>query len=112
LYNIAVKVCALYGAFFNEVTRELGKWKALALHRRAHELMGVKTGKKMREQTGDIEYDLKTLAEILKKSNLSIAIDSQMVEGLGSPLLRNARYPMYDGYRMGGLDDDAAEALR
>lgn len=110
-YNIAVKVYALYGAFFNEVAKELGKQKTLALHRRAHELMGVETGKKVREQMGDIKYDLKTVAEILKKSNVSIGIDSQMTEGPGSLLLRNARCPMYDGYRMGGLDDDAAEAL-
>ena len=110
-YSVAVKVYSLYGAFFNEVAKELGEQEALALHRRAHELMGVATGKKLREQMGNIKYDLKALAEILRKSNVGIGIDSQMVEGPGSLLLRNARCPMYDGYRMGGLDDDDAEAL-
>lgn len=110
-YDAAVKVYALYGAFFNKVAKELGKQKALVLHREAHEIMGVETGKKLKEQMGDREYDLKTLAEILKKSNMSIGIDSQMVEGPGSLLLRNARCPMYDGYRMGGVDDGTAEAL-
>jgi hypothetical protein len=110
-YSVAVKVYSLYGAFFKEVAKELGGQEALALHRRAHELMGIATGKKLREQTGDIKYDLKALAEILRKSNVGIGIDSQMVEGPGSLLLMNARCPMYDGYRMGGLDDDDAEAL-
>jgi len=110
-YDVAVKIYALYGAFFNKVARELGQQKALVLHQEAHEIMGVETGKKLKEQMGDREYDLKTLAEILRKSNMSIGIDSQMVEGLDSLLLRNARCPMYDGYRMGGVDDGTAEAL-
>jgi hypothetical protein len=110
-YNVAVKVYSLYGAFFKEVAKELGEKKALALHHKAHELMGVATGKKLREQMGDIKYDLKALAEILRKSNVGIGIDSQMVEGPSSLLLRNARCPMYDGYRMGGLGDEAAETL-
>jgi len=110
-YSIAVKVYALYGAFFNEVVKELGKQKALALHQRTYELMGVETGKKLRKQMGDIEYDLRTLAEILRKSNVSLGIDSEMVERPGSLLLSNARCPMYDGYRIGGLDDDTAKAL-
>jgi len=83
-YNAAVQVYALYGAFFMEVAREFGKDKAVALHRNAHELMGIKTGRMIKEQMGSIRCDLKTLAEILRKSNVSIGIDSQMVEGLGS----------------------------
>jgi hypothetical protein len=110
-YSAAVKVYSLYGAFFNEVARELGEKKALALHRRAHELMGIQTGRKLKEQIGSIKYDLKALAEILRKSNLGIGIDSQMAERPGSLLLRNARCPMYDRYRMGGLGDEVAEAL-
>ena len=110
-YSVAVKVYSLYGAFFNEVAKELGEKKALALHQKAHELMGIETGRKPREQMGNIKYDLKALAEILRKSNVGIGIDSQMVEGPGSLMLRNARCPMYDGYRRGGLGDEAAEAL-
>jgi len=110
-HGVAVKVYSLYGAFFNEVAKELGEQKALALHRKAHELMGIATGRKLSEQMGDIKYDLKALAEILRKSNVGIGIDSQMAEGPSSLLLRNARCPMYDGYRMGGLGDEAAEAL-
>jgi hypothetical protein len=110
-YSVAVKVYSLYGAFFNEVAKELGEKKALALHERVHDRMGAETGRKLREEMGIIKYDLKALAEILRKSNVGIGIDSQLVEGPSSLLLRNARCPMYDGYRMGGLSDEAAEAL-
>ena len=60
---------------------------------------------------GDVEYDIKALVTILKKGNMSIGIDCQMVETPNSLLLKNSRCPMYDGYRMGGLDDKTAETL-
>jgi len=110
-YNAAVKVYALYGALFNEIVKEVGKEKALALHKNAHEYIGLKTGQKLREQMGDIEYDLKTLATILRKGNMSIGIDCQMVETPNSLLLKNSRCPMYDGYRMGGLGDNTTKTL-
>jgi hypothetical protein len=67
-YNAAVRVYALYGAFFMEVVREFGKEKAIALHRNAHELMGIKTGRMIKEQMGGVVFDLKTLAKVLRKA--------------------------------------------
>jgi len=110
-YNAAVKVYALYGAFFMEVAREFGKEKAFALHRKAHELMGVKTGRMIKEQMVGAEFDLQTLGTVLRSGNMSVGIDCELVEAPGSLLLRNSRCPIYDGYRMGGLDDDTAETL-
>lgn len=110
-YEAAVKVYALYGALFKEIVKELGEDKALTLHKNAHEYIGLKTGRQIREQMGDIDYDLETLSKILQKGNQSIGIDCQMVKNTDSILLRNFRCPMYDGYRMGGLDDGRAEML-
>ena len=110
-YSAATKVFALYGALFNEVVKEVWEGKALTLHKNAHERIGVKTGIKIREQMGDIEYDLETLTKVLQKGNQGIGIDCQMVKGPDSLLLRNLRCPMYDGYRIGGLDDGMAETL-
>ena len=110
-YSAATKVYALYGALFKEIVKEIGEGKALTLHKKAHEQIGLKTGKQIREQMGDIEYDLETLTTVLQKGNQGIGIDCQMVKGPDSLLLRNLRCPMYDGYRMGGLDDGMAETL-
>jgi hypothetical protein len=110
-FNTATKVYALYGALFNEIAKELGDVKALALHKNAHEYIGLKTGKQIREQMGDIDFDIETLTKILQKGNQSIGIDCQMVKSTDSLLLRNLRCPMYDGYRNGGLDDRMAEML-
>jgi len=110
-YNAAVKVYALYGAFFMEVAQEFGKEKAVALHRKAHELMGVKTGRMIKEQMAGAEFDLQTLGTVLRSGNMSVGIDCEVVQAPSSLLLRNSRCPIYDGYRMGGLDDDIAETL-
>ena len=110
-YSAATKVYALYGALFNEIVKEIGEGKALTLHKNAHEHIGLNVGKQLRERMGDIEYDLEILTKILQKGNQGIGIDCQMVKGTNSLLLRNLRCPMYDGYRMGGLDDRLAEML-
>ena len=110
-YEAAVKVYALYGALFNEIVKELGEGKALTLHKNAHEYIGLKTGKQIREQMGDIDYNLETLSKVLQKGNQSIGIDCQMVKSSDTILLRNLRCPMYDGYRLGGLGDRLAEML-
>jgi hypothetical protein len=110
-HSTATKVYALYGALFNEIAKELGEGKALAFHKNAHEYVGLKTGKQIREQMGDIDYDLETLTKILQKGNSSIGIDCQMVTSEDTLLLRNLRCPMYDGYQLGGLDDRLAEML-
>jgi len=85
--------------------------KTLALHKKAHESMGIKTGQMIKEQMGDTEFNLKTLAKVLRKGNMSIGIDCEMMETPQSLVLRNSRCPMYDGYRMGGLNDETAETL-
>ena len=110
-YEAAAKVYALYGALFSEIVKELGEGKALNLHKNAHEYIGLKTGKQIRNQMGDIDYNLETLTKVLQKGNQSIGIDCQMVKSTDTILLRNLRCPMYDGYRMGGLDDRLAELL-
>ncbi len=110
-YGAATKVYALYATLFNEIVKEIGEGKALTLHKNAHEQIGLKTGIQIREQMGDIEYDIETLTKVLQKGNQGIGIDCHMVKGTDSLLLRNLRCPMYDGYRTGGLDDRMAEIL-
>ena len=109
-YAAAAKVYALYGAYFKEVAKELGEKKALELHRRAHENMGLKTGTVLAAQKQG-SYDLVALAKVLQVSNRGIGIDCELVRGDDTLTLRNLRCPMYDGYRAGGLDDRQAESL-
>jgi hypothetical protein len=106
------KVYALYGAFFRAVAQEVGRERALALHEQAHEEQGVASAGVLKEKLGDERPDLRKLGSLLQQSNLSIGIDSQLTHAdASSVVFSNCRCPMYDGYRMGGLDEETAEAL-
>jgi hypothetical protein len=111
IYEATKRVYALYGAFFGAVAREVGAERALALHAQAHEEQGLASGKLLKQKLGE-RPDIETLGSVLRASNLSIGIDSQLTAAdSSSALFSNSQCPMYDGYRMGGLDDKTAEAL-
>ncbi len=111
-YLATRKVFALYAAFFKAVVQELGIEKALALHARAHEEQGIASAKSIKAALGDLPPDIQNLGSILRESNLSIGIQSELAEAsTSSARFSNSRCPMFDGYRMGGLDDETAEAL-
>jgi hypothetical protein len=112
VYQATKKVFGLYGAFFDLVAREVGMEKALALHVEAHERLGITAGKLLQEKLGKERPDLQRLGGILQESNLSIGIESELAGVTPTSIVfRNLRCPLYDGYRMGGLDDKKAETL-
>ena len=112
VFQATKKIYGLYGAFFKTVAQEVGIEKALALHTHAHEEQGIASGKMLKEKMGDQGLDIQRLASVLRESNLSIGIDSELAHAnSSSALFRNSRCPIYDGYRMGGLEDETAEAL-
>jgi hypothetical protein len=112
VFEAAKKIYSLYGSFFKTVAQEVGLEKALALHTQAHEEQGITSGKLLKEKMGEGAIDLQKLGSVLRESNLSIGIESVLDNAnSSSALFKNYRCPMYDGYRMGGLDDETAEAL-
>jgi hypothetical protein len=112
VFQAATKVYSLYGAFFKAVAQEVGLDIALALHTQAHKEQGTVSGKILQEKMGQEQVDIQKLGSVLRESNLSIGIDSELAQsGASSALFRNARCPMYDGYRLGGVDNQTAEAL-
>jgi hypothetical protein len=112
VFQAATKVYSLYGAFFKAVAQEVGLDKAIDLHTQAHKEQGIASGKMLQEKMGQEQVDIQKLGSVLRESNLSIGIDSALAQSsASSALFINARCPMYDGYRLGGLDDETAEAL-
>jgi hypothetical protein len=112
VFQATRKIYALYGAFFKAVAQEVGIERALALHTQAHEDQGIASAKLLKAKIGNEQFDIQKLGSVLQESNLSIGIVSELVRtSPSSALFRNSRCPMYDGYRMGGLDDETAEAL-
>ena len=112
VFQATRKVYALYGAFFQSVAQALGLPEALALHEQAHKEQGMASAELIKQKLGDAPLDIQRLGSILQESNLSIGIQCNLAVVSGSSaLFRNSRCPLYDGYRMGGLDDETAEAL-
>ena len=112
VFEATKKIFCLYGSFFKTVAQELGMKNALVLHTQAHEEQGVAAGKMLKEKIGDGANELEKLGSVLRESNLSIGIESVLDNAdSSSALFKNYRCPMYDGYRMGGLDDETAETL-
>ncbi len=111
IYKVARNIFGRYGAFFKIVVNEIGMEKALALHAEAHKELGVNTADAIRESMKGVEFNLETLGPLLRDGNISHGLLTEMVETPSSILLKNSRCPVYDGYRMVGLDDETAEAL-
>lgn len=111
VYKVARNIFGRYGAFFKAVAQEIGMDKALELHAEAHKELGITTADSIKETMGEAEYDLKTLGPLLRDGNVSHGLITEMVETPNSILLKNSRCPVYDGYRMVGIDNRTAEAL-
>ncbi len=111
IYKVARNIFGRYGAFFKIVVREIGMEKALELHAEAHRDLGVATADTIRESMKGVEFNLETLGPLLRDGNISHGLMTEMVETPCSILLRNSRCPVYDGYRMAGLDNVTAKAL-
>jgi hypothetical protein len=112
VYKAAAKIYGLYGAFFKQVAGEIGTERALALHQKANKAQGLVSGAVLRNNWGSRPLDIQGIGTVLKESNQSIGIESEIKSSSPSSVLfANARCPMYDGYRNGGLDDQTAEAL-
>ena len=72
VFQVARNVFGRYGVFFKMVAEEIGAEKALELHAKAHEMMGVDTANTIRKKMGDRQYDLATLGPLLRLSLIHI----------------------------------------
>lgn len=111
IYYATRKVFASYAGFFHEVANEIGIERALALHERAHEKMGVGLARLIFGACHP-PFELDSIRELLLAGNRRIGIESELAEATPTAaLLRNGRCPMFDGYWMGGLDERTARLL-
>jgi len=111
VYKVARNIFGRYGAFFKAVVNEIGIDKTLELHAEAHKELGISTADMIKETMRVTEYDLDTLGPLLRDGNVSHGLITEMVKQPTSILLENYRCPVYDGYRMVGIDNTTAEAL-
>jgi hypothetical protein len=111
LYFATRKVFATYAAFFTEVANAIGLEKALTLHERVHERLGIGLAQLLSGPC-HAQCKLETLQELLVQSNRSLGMSSEVLECSPSlAVIKNDRCPMFDGYWMGGMDEQTSRLL-
>jgi hypothetical protein len=110
-FNAAKNVFSMYGAFFNNVSQEIGLEQALKLHTKTAEMMSVQMGQMTKEQMGIKELDAKTAAMLTKSvvSGFGITnVDTE--EKPTSVLIKVHECPIYEGELAIGTDYETIEA--
>jgi hypothetical protein len=111
IYFATRKVFATYAAFFVEVASTVGIEKALTLHERVHERLGMGLAQLLSGPCHP-QCELETLRELLVQNNRSLGMTSEVLESTPDlAVIKNDRCPMFDGYWMGGADEQTARLL-
>ena len=110
-FNAAVSVFSMYGGLFKDVAREFGMEKALAFHAKQGDMFGAHFAAMLKEKLGSKEVDMRTLSSILKGAMDGFGFTYESVETPTSIVLKNHKCPIYDGFRMAGLDHKTINSM-
>jgi hypothetical protein len=109
-YNATKAMSSLYGGFFMEVAKEIGREKALALHGKQGEGFGnMLVG--MLRQAAERGLDIKTLSSVVSGVPALFGMTPEVEERASSLEVRAHQCPMYDGWKEAGLDHETIGAL-
>jgi hypothetical protein len=100
----------MYGALFNSLAKEVGMEKALKMHAAVGIPFGDQLGKTLKEQLAGKKVNIKALNKILQPMMSGMGFDAEVKEGK-SLTLRVAKCPMYEGFKMAGLDHKTIEKM-
>jgi hypothetical protein len=95
---------SLYAGLYRGVAGEVGGAKALALHERQCEGMGMMMGEAMRARLAGKVLTPHVLAEVIGPLESSLGMSPVIEETPDGIIVRHKVCPFYDGYRQGGLD--------
>jgi len=110
-YETTKTAYTLYGAFFQNVAREIGKERALALHCELGGAFGKLLAGSILEKSAGSAIDVKTLGAVQEETSLAFGCVPE-VEAVGSiSRLKVGECPVYDGLRASGLDHASVEAM-
>ena len=110
-FDASVNSISMYGAFFNIVAKEVGMEEALKLHAAVGELWGDATGKALKEQLGDKKVNIRAVNKVLKPMMNSFGFELEVEKSPKLLVLHVSKCPMYEGYRMAGLDHKTIEKM-
>lgn len=105
-FNGAKNAMMLYYSFFNEVVKEIGLERTLAIVNKSDGAMGVIAGRAIKTQAGTGEFDGKAVASIARDSiKEGYGISSKMIADSPQKIVfRIGKCPVYEAAREVGLD--------
>jgi hypothetical protein len=106
-----VEAMSMYGALFNSVAKEVGIEKALKMHAAVGEPFGDQIGKALEEQLAGKKVNIRTLNKVLKPMMIGMGYDPEVKKGPKSLTIQVAKCPMYEGFKMAGLDHKTIEKM-
>jgi hypothetical protein len=112
IVNAARTALAMYDAYFNAVAQEIGIEKALALHTKVFETMGLHQGQMMKEQSDIQEHDAQTAWMLIGMTPITLGVDVKVKEE--SPqrvMIRCGRCSVFEAAQSLGMDIKSIEAL-
>jgi len=109
--NAAKSMTSMFGVFFNNVTKEVGKEQALALLSKSLGGLGAMMGKMTKEQMGIEELDAKTTSLFMKGMSESLGFSPEIEESPTTVTVRNVKCPFYEGLQGVGYDHEAIETF-
>ena len=107
VFTAAMIWAKMYGDFLKEVIAEIGLPRTIELHKKHGEISGASQVNEMQKQG---KFDPVALAAFKKPGYEKQGIINIEIEATpDSYVLKNGRCPVYDGFKMAGLDDETID---
>jgi len=110
-FNATRVMSTLYGGFYKEVAKEIGREKALALHAKQGEGFGDMLAGMLRAQVADKGLNMKTLSSVACGPPAVFGMTPEVEERATSLKLHTHQCPMYDGWKEAGLDHETIGSM-
>jgi hypothetical protein len=110
-FNATKVMSTLYGGFFKEVAKEIGREKALALQAKQGEAFGDMMAGMLRAQVADKGLNIKTLSSVVSAAPAVFGMTPEVEEAATSFKLHSHQCPMYDGWKEAGLDHETIGSM-
>jgi hypothetical protein len=110
-YHAWVDSMSMYGALFNSIAKEVGMEKALKMHAANGVPFGDQMGKTLEELLAGKKVGVRALNKVLKPMMSGMGFEPEVKKGPKSLTIRIAKCPMYEGFKMAGLDHNTIEKM-
>jgi len=109
VFTAAMIWAKMYCDFLKEVVAEIGLPRTIELHKKHGEISGEMYVNAMQKQRA---FDPEALAAFMKPGYEQMGVINMEIEATPDSLvLKNGRCPVYDGFKMAGLDDGTIEQM-